>query len=162
MTGAGVGRDADEAAAWFRRAAAAGDVVAQADLATVLLSGRTQAQLTGPIPVHEWFERAAEAGDMIGAFNFAVCLAEGVGLPKDEARAAAWFRRAAAAVVNARYWYGVMLAEGRGVTPDLAEARTWLQQAADLEFPPGADQAGGTASARDRRATGPRRGAPSL
>ena len=75
MTGAGVGRDADEAALWFERAAAAGDTIAQADLATVLLSGRTSAQLTGAIPVHEWFERAAEAGDMIGAFNFAVCLA---------------------------------------------------------------------------------------
>jgi hypothetical protein len=136
MTGAGVGRDADEAATWFRRAAEAGDEKAQADLAAVLLSGRTSAQLTGAAPVHEWFERAAEAGDMIGAFNFAVCLAEGVGVPKDEARAAAWFRRAAEKVVNARYWYGVMLAEGRGVAPDPTEARTWLSQAADLNFAP--------------------------
>ena len=99
LTGAGVGRDAGAAAAWFRRANAAGDAgdaATQADLAIVLLSRRTSAQPTGTVPMPEWFERAAEAGDPIGAFNFAVCLAEGVNLPKDEARAAAWFRRASA------------------------------------------------------------------
>ncbi|HUW80999.1 MAG TPA: tetratricopeptide repeat protein [Acidocella sp.] len=135
LTGAGVPRDPDEAAIWFRRAAEAGDPAAQSDLASLLLSGRTNPTLTEPPPVHEWFEQAAEAGDPVGAFNYAVCLAQGVGVPQDEARAAVWFRRAAENVLNAQYWYGRILAEGRGVEANPEEARVWLQKAADLELP---------------------------
>ena len=112
LTGAGVARDPDEAAAWFRRAAEAGDPRAQADLAALLQTGAVSALAHDPPPVHEWFERAAEQGDLIGAFNYAVCLAEGVGVPRDDERAAFWLKRAAEGVVNAQYWYGRMLAAG--------------------------------------------------
>lgn len=133
LTGAGSGaipRDADEAAKWLRVAAETGDAVAQSDLATLLLKRQTNPRFTEAAPVHEWFERAAESGDAIGAYNFAVCLAEGIGVDKDEARAAQWFHKAAANVVNAQYRYGRLLAEGRGVPQDFVEARRWLQEAA--------------------------------
>ena len=133
MLGAGgVPRDPDEAAKWFRQAAEAGDFIAQADLATLMLKKQTNPRFTEPAPVHEWFEKAAEAGDLIGAYNFAVCLAEGVGVEKDEARAVEWFRRAAENVLNAQHRLGRMLAEGRGVKQDFAEARVWLGKAASL------------------------------
>ena len=81
--------------------------------------------------MHEWFERAAEQGDLIGAFNYAVCLAEGVGVPRNDERAAFWLKRAAEGVVTAQYWYGRMLAEGRGVAKDDAEAAVWFARAAE-------------------------------
>ncbi len=138
LTGAGSGaipRDPDEAAKWFKFAAEKGDATARADLATLLVSRQTNPRFTEPVPVHEWFEAAAESGDAIGAYNYAVCLAEGVGIPRDDARAAYWFKRASTHVVNAQYRYGRLLAEGRGVAQDFAEARLWLQQAADKNLP---------------------------
>jgi TPR repeat protein len=113
-------------------AAEAGDVVAQVDLASLLLKRQTNPRFSQAAPVHDWFENAAEAGDLVGAYNYAVCLSEGVGVERDEARAAEWFRRAAEEVVDAQYWYGRMLAEGRGVSQNLEEARAWLQRAADM------------------------------
>ena len=130
FTGAGCARDPDEAAAWFKRAAEA-VVCAQASLAVLLQSGAAATLMQAPPPVHEWFERAAEQGDMIGAFNYAVCLAEGVGVPRDEERAAFWLQRAAATVVNAQYWYARMLAEGRGVARDVEAAAAWFTRAAE-------------------------------
>jgi TPR repeat protein len=91
----------------------------------------TDKKLTKAPPVHEWFEKAAEAGDLIGAYNFGVCLARGVGIPRDDARAAVWMRRAAEAVPDAQYWYGRMRFEGIGVPADPEEAVVWLQRAAD-------------------------------
>ena len=76
------------------------------------------------IRTREWFEQAADNGDLIAAFNFGVCLAEGVGIERDERRAAQWLRKAAEGVVTAQYWYGRLLAEGRGVEEDEAEGRT--------------------------------------
>jgi TPR repeat protein len=133
--GNGVPRDPDEAAIWFRRSAESGNPQAQSDLASLLLSGRTNPKITEQPPVHEWFEQAAEAGDLIAAFNFAVCLAQGVGVPQDEARAAIWFRRAAEGVLNAQHWYGRILAQGRGIERNPEEARFWLQKCADAELP---------------------------
>ena len=131
LTGAGISRDPDAAAKWLARAGQAGDKTAQADLASLLLSGATDEKLTPPPPVHEWFEQAAEAGDLIGAYNYGVCLARGVGVEKDEARAAFWLKRAAEGVVNAQYWYGRMLLDGRGVPEDAGQARHWLSRAAE-------------------------------
>ena len=85
--------------------------------------------------MHEWFERAAEQGDLIGAFNYAVCLAEGVGVPRNDERAAFWLKQAAEGVVNAQYWYGRMLAEGRGVAKDDAAAAAWFTRAAEAGHP---------------------------
>ncbi|MGF7160894.1 hypothetical protein FHS85_002525 [Rhodoligotrophos appendicifer] len=130
LTGAGVTQDADEAAVWFKRAAEAGDSRAQADLAELLQSGSGSALFLEPPPVHEWFERAAEEGDLVGAFNYAVCLAEGVGMPRDDERAAFWLKRAAEGVVTAQYWYGRMLAEGRGLEQNEPEAIDWFTRAA--------------------------------
>ena len=94
-------------------------------------SGAVAALTHDPPPFHEWFERAAEQGSLIGAFNYAVCLAEGVGIPRNDERAAFWLKRAAEGVVNAQYWYGRMLAEGHGVVQDDVEAAVWFARAAE-------------------------------
>src|SRR5208337_1591035 len=131
LTGAGMARDPDEAAAWFKRAAEAGDPCARADLAALLQAGGVSTLAHEPPPVHEWFERAAEQGDLIGAFNYAVCLAEGIGVPRNDERAAFWLKHAAEGVVSAQYWYGRMLADGRGLAKDNAAAAAWFARAAE-------------------------------
>ncbi len=135
LTGAGLPRNADEAAKWFRIAAELGDTVAQSDLAELQLRGRTNPRFTEPAPVQDWFEAAAEAGDDSAAYNFGVCLAEGVNLEKDEARAAIWFRKAADTLADAAYAYGRLLLQGRGVAQDIAGAREWIGRAAASKLP---------------------------
>jgi TPR repeat protein len=135
LTGAGTPRDADEAAKWFRLAAEAGDPIAQADLAELMRRGATNPRFTEPAPVQDWFEQAAEAGDAVAAYNFAVCLAEGVNLDKDEARAALWFRKAADTVMDAALAYGIMLEQGRGIERDTVAAREWVGKAATAKLP---------------------------
>jgi hypothetical protein len=104
-----------------------GDEPARADLGNLVLSGRGAPEL---LNVPGWFEQAADGGDLVAAFNFAVCLAEGVGVERDERQAAQWLRRAAEGVPMAQYWYGRLLVEGRGLNADPAQARVWLARAA--------------------------------
>lgn len=137
LTGIGaVPRNPDEAAKWLRLAAEQGDQRAQTDLAAMVVKRQVNPRVAEIPPVQDWFAKAAESGDPIGAYNFAVCLAEGVGVARDDAAAAHWFRKAADNVVNAQYRYGRILAEGRGVEQNLEEARLWLQKAADLNLLP--------------------------
>ena len=103
-------RDADEAAQWFRISAAAGDPAARAELANLVLQG-----MGGPddrFRTCQWFEEAAATGDLVAAFNYGVCLAEGVGVTRNDKLAALWLRKAAEGVVVAQYWYGRILVEG--------------------------------------------------
>ena len=83
------------------------------------------------VRTREWFEQAAASGDLVAAFNFGVCLAEGVGVERDDRKAAEWLRRAADGVVNAQYWYGRLLMEGRGVEANPEEGRRWIARASD-------------------------------
>jgi TPR repeat protein len=116
-----------EAAYWSRIAADAGEPAARARLANLLQAG---ALAHDPPPVHEWFAAAAEQGDPVGAFNYAVCLAEAVGVPRDDAKAVQWLKFAAPQLVEAQYWYGRMLAAGRGVERDPVAAAIWYRRAA--------------------------------
>jgi len=135
LIGAGVVQDPQEAATWFECAVDARNPDAQAEVAALRHAGATLAATDNPPPVHEWFECEAEQGDLVSAFNYAVCLAEGLGVPRNDERAAFWLRRAAEVVVKAQYWYGRMLADGRGVPRDEAEAVTWFARAADAGLP---------------------------
>ena len=103
----------------------------------------------------EWFEHAAASGDLVAAFNFGVCLAEGVGVERDDRKAAEWLRRAADGVVNAQYWYGRMLVDGRGVDADPAAGRAWIKRAADVGMAGSRGHAGGDDAERPRRPEGP-------
>lgn len=61
------------------------------------------------------------------------CYSQGIGVDKDDAQAAAWWRKAAEqGHVESQYWLGVSLAEGRGgLAQDLTEAGAWYKKAAD-------------------------------
>ena len=99
--------------------------------------------------------QAAASGDLVAAFNFGVCLAEGVGVERDDRKAAQWLRRAADGVVNAQYWYGRMLVEGprRGRQ---SGGRSRLDQARRRRRHGGSrGPAGGDDADRSRRPEGP-------
>ena len=65
-------------------------------------------------------------------FELATLYQEGRHLPRDGARAAAWYRKAAfAGHANARINLGVMLLEGDGLEADPVEAHQWLLLSAE-------------------------------
>src|SRR5262249_20547565 len=109
-------------------AAGMGDEPAQAELGNLVLSGGAVSEL---LKVGDWFEGGAHMGDPVAAFNLAVCLTEGLGVERDERKAAEWIRRAAESLPVAQYWYGRILTEGRGLEADLTAARVWLGRAAE-------------------------------
>lgn len=133
LGGTGLAPDLREAAGWLRLAIASGYIEARNDLA--------QLALTGQVPEADqqttcrWFQEQAAAGDPAAAFNLGLCLAEGVGAPRDDARALALFERAAVTIAEAQYWCGRMHAEGRGCPPDSQAARVWFLRAAALGNP---------------------------
>jgi len=102
----GVERDNEQAALWYGKAAEQGDQTAKDELAKLnaappptpaqppAQTAEQQDPLTQlPIAV---LERQANAGDSPSQALLGYKYATGEGVPKDEARAVAWFRRAAA------------------------------------------------------------------
>lgn len=130
LTGAGVARDPKEAANWLRIAADAGDSRARVDLAKLVLRGFGDGRVEDLAQARHWLEQAAAAGDLVAAFNYGLCLAEGVGVERDERRAVQYLRRAAHEIASAQYWYGRMLVDGRGVAANAEEGRSWIVRAA--------------------------------
>ncbi len=124
----GLAADPEEAARWLRRAIAGGEIDAMNDLARLAMA-RQVPEADQQVTCY-WFRKRAETGDLTAAFDFGLCLAEGIGTPRDDTKALAWFERAAVAMPVAQYWCGRMRAEGRGCAPDPGAARVWFLRAA--------------------------------
>jgi serine/threonine protein kinase len=78
----------------------------------------------------------ARRGDADAQFAVGYRYAKGIGVARDEAAAADWFRKAAAqGHVRAQYNLGVMYSRGRGVDQDYAEAFNWYSMAAEAGDP---------------------------
>lgn len=76
-------------------------------------------------------QKLAEKGDARAHTLVARIHAEGLGVPKNEALAAQWYKRAAELNdVDGIFAYGVILAEGRGVEKDRAGAAEMFERAA--------------------------------
>jgi uncharacterized protein len=94
----------------------------------------SQAQLSG----HDLsaIQRNAESGDVGAQLDVAKAYAEGKGLPKNSAVAAAWFRKAAEqGNAEAQDSLGVMYSAGDGVERDKAEGLRWYRKAACQSYP---------------------------
>ena len=127
--GIAVPQDPQEAERWFNKALELGHEGAPAGLGNLLLEGKISAHAGAR--VMKRYKEKADQGDLLSAFNFGVCLAEGVGVQKDEAEALKWLHKAAQGVVNAQYWYGTLLLTGKGAPPNLQEGRAWIEKAAN-------------------------------
>jgi localization factor PodJL len=75
---------------------------------------------------------AAAHGDPAAAFEVAARYAEGDRLPKNLAKAAEWYERAAeGGIAVAQYRLASLYERGQGVAKDLTKAVNWYQRAAD-------------------------------
>jgi TPR repeat protein len=108
------------------RALAPGNADAQAWLGAVLLDRGADREALRLI------QQSAEAGSAEGAHRLALIYAEGLGgMPRDEAKAATLFEKAATAGhIRAQINLGILYLGGRGVARDLVQARAWLERAA--------------------------------
>lgn len=86
--GEGVPRDAQAAALWLRKSAEQGFVQAQVRLAQILFASQDFKQ------AFFWWQKAADAGDASAMFNIGSAYYAGRGVPKDEAKAMEYYRKA--------------------------------------------------------------------
>ncbi len=77
-------------------------------------------------------DQAAQAGDMEAQYQLGVQYLYGTDVPKDPAKAAEWFKKAAdQGLVPAIRELGILIASGEGVTPNPEEGAILLGRAAD-------------------------------
>lgn len=77
------------------------------------------------------WEALAERGNAEANFNLGILYEDGLGVPKDAARALQYFERSAeGGNQRAQYRLGLLYAAGGAVPPDPARSRKWLEAAA--------------------------------
>jgi eukaryotic-like serine/threonine-protein kinase len=123
------------AAAWYRRAADKGHVVAAYNLASMYEEGRGIGS-PSETEAFRWFLKAAEGNDADAQNRVGYMYETGQGTLKDEFGAARWYGKAAKqGLAKAMDNLANMYASGRGVDrKDEAEALKLYQQAADKGF----------------------------
>lgn len=129
------------AAAWFRKAADAGDKEGAFKWAFCLQYGDGVHE--DRVAARQWFETAAERGHIEGAVMAGRCYAEGWGGAKELTKAAYWFQKAAeAGDANGAFRWADCLFHGNGVAQDFATARSWLENLAERGYASGMDWVG--------------------
>ena len=137
LTGAKL--DRGKAFTHTRKAAEAGHVPAQVDLAFLYFNGN-EVVMKDRVAARHWFKAAAEAGSvpaqcMLGDFH-----RDGVGGARQDPREAfKWYLRSAGqpdrCAPKAQYELYASYASGRGVEKDMAKAMSWLRRSADAGNP---------------------------
>jgi hypothetical protein len=127
VSGAGADDDVERALAQVRARAAAGDVVAQFSLGSILYYGEDElSQAT------EWFRKSAAQGYGPAEFQMGQLYDFGFGVAVDAEQAFGWYRRAADhGNPAAQRALGDFYRRGRGVLANPPAAAAWYQRAAD-------------------------------
>lgn len=77
----------------------------------------------------------AEQGNASAQYYLAIMYHKGRGVPRDDAEAHRWYRRAASQDhQRAQYNLGIMYAKGQGVSRDYVKAANWYRKAARLGY----------------------------
>ena len=115
-------------ARWTRRArAAAGDVIAQFSLGSLLYYGGSDTA-----QAIEWIRKAAAQGFAPAEFHLGQIYDFGFGAAQNDTQALDWYRRAAGhGSVAAQRSLGDFYRKGRAVAADAAQAVRWYQRAAE-------------------------------
>jgi hypothetical protein len=94
-------------------------------------------QAVAPNRLAVWREQA-EKGNTTAQMLYGVCFGVGVGVAKDEAVAAQWYRKSAeAGDPRGMNLLGVQYSNGVGVTKDQTESARWFRKSADAGDPQG-------------------------
>jgi TPR repeat protein len=133
--GWGVAQSIDKAMTWYRKAATAGHIVAQYNLAVCLAAA---GDLASDTAAFSWFRNAAEEGCSAAQRELAACFERGRGVPKDVLQAAHWLECAAAPGSDggagdpeAQFLLGAaLLSSCGGLGEDKQRAQHWLRGAA--------------------------------
>jgi hypothetical protein len=119
--------DVERALVEARGRAAAGDVLAQYSLGSVLYYG-TAETAEGVA----WIRRAAEQGYVPAEFLMGQLCDFGFGVAQDDAQALGWYRKAAdRGSAAAQRAVGDFYKNGRGVAADMVEASHWYRRGAE-------------------------------
>ena len=119
--------DVERAMAQVRSRAAAGDVVAQFSLGSMLYYGEDQL----PQAI-DWFRKAAAQGYAPAEFQMGQLYDFGFGVTADAEQSFVWYRKAAEhGSAAAQRAVGDFYRRGRGVIANPAEAVRWYRRAAD-------------------------------
>lgn len=111
-------------------AADADDAWAATELAVMYAFGKRGVKINYSV-ARRWCERAAKQGDGLSMYCMGGLYLDGLGVPKDIARAAKWFESAAIqGIDDAQADYAFMLWNGQGVTSDHDAAIHWWLAAA--------------------------------
>ncbi len=134
VEGRGVAESAEQALAWWRKAAAQGNADAEAALGFMYAEGRGVPQNYDEAV--KWWRQAAGRKNAAAQRNLGVMYAEGVGVPQNDKEALKWFTLAAEqGHVEAQTDLGFMYSEGRGTPRDFAKAAEWFRRAAEAGDP---------------------------
>ncbi len=127
------GKDMEQAAYWYRKAAAGGNIEAQYNMGVLYDQGKgVAADYTKSF---KWFLSAANKGHMLAQFNLGNMYAKGAGVNKDEHEAFYWYQRAAEqGEPSAQYNIGNRYATGTGASADQVKAQMWYSLAAEQGF----------------------------
>lgn len=126
--GSGVEKNEQEADAW----AVCEDKASQRNLHSIQ---KGMEDVRNYLVGNKWFIKSLQATTKAGSSDAMVLLAalhmEGRGVPRDQQKAIALFRQAAAMQnADAMYRLGICYEHGAGVPQDMAEAYTWFRKAA--------------------------------
>ena len=124
-------KPAEQHAAWYIKAANAGNAEAQYDLATLYLRGAGVPKSLEDAA--SWFSRAAREGKLAKAqYALGVLYARGKGVQQNDVEAVLLYRRAAdQGYVPAITEVGLAFLHGKGVKQDVVRARRFLERAAE-------------------------------
>jgi TPR repeat protein len=90
-----------------------------------------------PDDAMQWFQKARQQGSLDAITNIALMYADGIGVPKDPAKAFTWFRQAADAGEGAaQYNLALMYAHGEGTARDYKQFVRWLTAASEKNIVP--------------------------
>ena len=128
--GFGVEEDAEQAARWYRAAAAR-----RVDLARLALARLQRTGALEPEPDEDQIkllETAARRGLAEAQYELGVAYDRGLGVTQNHATAAGWYQRAAEqGLTDAQYNLATLFDEGLGTPRDFEQAREWYMRAAD-------------------------------
>ena len=128
--GLGVEADAEQAARWYRAAAAR-----RVDLARLALARLQRTGALEPEPDEDQIkllETAARRGLAEAQYELGVAYDHGLGVTQNHATAAGWYQRAAEqGLTDAQYNLATLYDEGLGTPRDIGQAREWYVRAAD-------------------------------
>lgn len=133
--GRGAERDFEEYLWWLNKAAEAGHVTAQVELAAHYQIGSfdetPQEEEARNQLAAKWYRRAAEQGHINAQWIMGIFYRFGIGVPVSATDAAAWYRLAAEqGHAMAQCSLADMYEEGEGVPQSFAEAELWYRRAA--------------------------------